>query len=255
MITIMRAIMLAAGTGSRLSGGNAEAPPKSLLEFGGKTLLQLQLECLRDLGVAGLSLVIGYRADAILGELERLGAADFVETILNTDFELGSMLSLGRAHGALVAGEDILFMDADVLYAPSLISRLTRSAQGNCFLFDRDFEAGDEPVKICLRQGAIVDFGKRVGQDHDDVGEWPGFLRLSAPKSKILAGIIARYLERGDRENPYEDALYDLIVGGQPGDFGIEDISGEPWIEIDFPEDAERARTEILPRIDKLERD
>jgi choline kinase len=32
------------------------------------------------------------------------------------------------------------------------------------------------------------------------------------------------------------------------------DISGNPWIEIDFPEDELRARSEILPRIEILEK-
>lgn len=251
----MRAIMLAAGTGSRLSNGDPSMGPKSLLAFGGKTLLQRHIENLRALGIAGLSLVIGYRAEEILAEVERLHAVDFVETILNTQFERGSMLSLGCAEQALMAGDEILFMDADVLYAPRLLARLTASRQANCFLFERQFEAGAEPVKICLRDGVIVDFGKRVAATHDDMGEWPGFLRLSPAMGKALAGIIAAYLERGEKDRPYEDAMHDLLFGHPPEDFGIEDISGEPWIEIDFAEDAQRAEHEILPRILQLESD
>ena len=33
--------------------------------------------------------------------------------------------------------------------------------------------------------------------------------------------------------------------------FAFEDITGLPWIEIDFTKDVERAKTEILPRISK----
>ena len=32
-------------------------------------------------------------------------------------------------------------------------------------------------------------------------------------------------------------------------DFAFEDITGVPWIEIDFAADIERANAEILPRI------
>ena len=35
----------------------------------------------------------------------------------------------------------------------------------------------------------------------------------------------------------------------QPRAFGFEDVSGLPWIEIDFPEDVARAGAEILPAI------
>ncbi len=251
----MKAIMLAAGMGNRLSGGDPAARPKSLLSFGGKTLLERHIENLRALGVAGLSLVIGYQADKIETELDRLEAGDFVETILNTEYQRGSLLSLAHARSALVAGEDILFMDADVLYTPRLLARLCASGQPNCFLFDGDFEPGEEPVKICLQGGVIVAFGKRIGEAHEVAGEWPGFLRLSAPMGQALATIIAGYLEQGEKDRAYEDALGDLILDRGADNFAIEDISGEPWIEIDFPEDVRRAEQEILPRIERLERD
>jgi choline kinase len=36
--------------------------------------------------------------------------------------------------------------------------------------------------------------------------------------------------------------------------FGFEDITGLPWIEIDFADDVLRARSEILPRLVELPR-
>ena len=43
----MRAIMLAAGIGQRLFGGDPAAEPKSLLEFGGKTLIERHLAAMK----------------------------------------------------------------------------------------------------------------------------------------------------------------------------------------------------------------
>ncbi len=51
----------------------------------------------------------------------------------------------------LVAGDDILLMDADVLYDRCIIERLVKTNISNCFLVDRDLEPGDEPVKLCVR--------------------------------------------------------------------------------------------------------
>jgi choline kinase len=42
------------------------------------------------------------------------------------------------------------------------------------------------------------------------------------------------------------------MVLGHPDEFGVEDVTGLPWIELDFPEDLGRARNEILPRIREL---
>jgi choline kinase len=35
----------------------------------------------------------------------------------------------------------------------------------------------------------------------------------------------------------------------RPGAFGYEDVTGLPWVEIDFAEDVRRARDEVLPAI------
>jgi choline kinase len=37
------------------------------------------------------------------------------------------------------------------------------------------------------------------------------------------------------------------------GRFAAINVSGEPWLEIDFPKDIRRARDEILPRLESLE--
>ncbi len=33
------------------------------------------------------------------------------------------------------------------------------------------------------------------------------------------------------------------------GKFVVEDITGLPWVEIDFPEDLEKAETKVLPSL------
>ncbi len=49
----------------------------------------------------------------------------------------------------------------DVLYDERLMARLLDSALPDCLLLDREIEPGDEPVKLCVRDGRIVDFRKR----------------------------------------------------------------------------------------------
>ncbi len=46
---------------------------------------------------------------------------------------------------------------------------------------------------------------------------------------------------------PYEDAMRDVILGEREGTFGIVDISDLRWVEIDFPDDLQKANEEILP--------
>ncbi len=245
----MKAIMLAAGVGRRLYGDDGDQPPKALLTFGGKTLLQRHMDVLRPSGVEELTMVVGYRKDEILAEAVSAAGSDFISAIENPDFRDGPIVSLWCARHVLRSGKAILFMDADVLYHPDLMERLIRSRYENCFLLDREIEPGEDPVRLCIRDGKPVDFGKGVEGDFDVVGEWPGFLRLSPRIAARVADATEAYVERGDVGVTYEEAVRDVLVDEPPDTFGYEDITGIPWIEIDFPSDLLRAEKQILPRI------
>lgn len=245
----MIAIMLAAGVGRRLSGVEGELPPKALLRFDGTTLLARHVEILRTFGVERLVLVVGYREDDIGTEVQAIEAGDFVTFVRNERYRRGPMLSLWAAREALGTGDEILFMDADVLYHPHLLGCLVDSPSPDCLIFDRGFDPGDEPVKLCLKDGAIVDFRKKVALDYDTVGEWPGFLRLSPRLARRLVEAMARYVEAGRLDEPYEEAMRDVMLGEPKGNFRIEDVTGYPWIEIDYPSDLLRAEKDVLPRL------
>ncbi len=241
--------MLVAGVGKRL-GSADDRPPKVLLEIGGKSLLRRHIEIVRSVGVAELVLATGYRAELIERELEALGASGFARTCLNPDYETGSVVSLWAAREALMDGADVLLMDGDVLYDRRIIRRLLDSRYANCFLMDRDFEPGDEPVKLCIRAGRIVDFDKQVGDDHEIQGESVGFFRFSAEIAHRLGRAAEADVALGRKERMYEHTLKRVLLA-DPDAFGYEDITGLPWIEIDFPDDVRRAREEILPRLEE----
>ena len=142
-------------------------------------------------------------------------------------------------------------MDADVLYDSEMIKRLVNTTIENCLLLDRDFIPGDEPVKICVdKTGRINEFRKKVANDleFDIQGESVGFFKFNKLIGTSLLGRINDYLSKGESDTPYEEAIRDLIKT-YPEQFGYEDVTGVPWIEIDFPEDIERAKNEILPNI------
>ena len=245
----MRAVILAAGVGSRLYGGDDTQPPKALMVFEGKTLLHRHIEILKAQGIEGLTLVVGYRKEMLLAEVAAIGAQDFVTPVVNPDFRQGPVVSFWLARDTLTASGGCLFMDADVLYHPALIRRLKASPHDNCFLFDSFLDEGVDPVRLCLRDGVPVDFGKMIEGDFDRVGEWPGFLKVSAPIAKRMVAAAERLIRAGRRDLAYEPAMREVLLAEPPGTFGFEDISDIPWIEIDFPSDLARAKREILGRI------
>jgi choline kinase len=247
----MKALMLAAGTGSRLSGGGNPLP-KALLRFGGQSLLQRHLDHLSDVGIEDLTMVVGYRSDQIEREIGTLNAGGRVRFIQNENYRDGSCVSLWCAREVLESGDDVLLMDADVLYHTELLRRLTAAPAENCFTFDADIDDDEEPVKLCIRNGEPVEFRKKIVGNYDQIGEWPGFMKLSPECAGRLAAKLGEMVETGQTGEPYEEAIRAVMLAAAPGTFGIVDISDVPWIEIDFEEDLRRANEEILPAIDKF---
>ena len=242
----MQAIILAAGVGNRL--GELGSRPKSLLEFDGISLLARHLTALSANGISRVTVCVGYCAEQIRAATTAAPLA--LEFIENPDYRRGSVVSLWQVRAALSAGETIILMDADVLYHAAMLQRLVNSAHDNCFLVDRDFVAGDEPVKLCVRNGALVEFRKKPDPTiaFDWCGESVGFFKFDPHCAHALAELCDGYVRTDRLDEPYEEPIRDLIQAAHHP-LGVEDITGVPWIEIDFPEDIARARSEILPQL------
>ncbi len=244
----MKAIILAAGIGNRL-GNRAENKPKSLLEFNGKSLLQRHIEILLANNIRDIIIVTGYQSKLLMEHLRNAGGN--IRFVNNPRYTEGSIISLQCALNVITNEPEFILMDADVLYDPLILERLINTEIENCFLLDRNFIPGDEPVKLCINdQGNIVEFRKQLAEslNYDTIGESVGFFKFSNQTGKQIVNCIEEYLSNDDNDAPYEEVLRDLVLKF-PEQFGYEDITELAWIEIDFPEDINRAETEILPRL------
>ena len=250
----MRAIILAAGRGMRLQQSQDEQLPKCLLSFEGRTLLERHLVILKRAGVTEIVLALGFRHDLVEKELDRLGWLPRPQIVLNDGFELGSVLTVHTVAEAMTRGGDVLLMDADVLYHEEIMSALVAGQKPvNRVLIDRDFEPGDEPVKVCVRDGVPVELRKQVapGLQYDTIGESVGFFRFDPAGARRLATLVAGYVAGGRSNMPHEEAVRDLLLE-RSQIIDVADVSGLPWIEIDFPNDVARAAREVLPQLPPL---
>src|ERR1041384_6282671 len=142
----MKAIILAAGKGTRLNGQDLK--PKCLFEVGGQTLLARQVEALREAGINEIVIVLGFEAERIRRLYEH--TASFV---INSRFEdTSSLYSLWFPRGPLPAG--FVVLNCDVLFHPQLLARLLASPFPDALLIDlvdkNNNHFGDEEMKIKL---------------------------------------------------------------------------------------------------------
>jgi choline kinase len=250
----MRAIILAAGKGVRLRLPEECQMPKCLLRFDGMTLLERHLRMLKSAGISEVVLALGFRHELVEAELDRLHWEPRPEIMLNMNFELGSVLTVHAVADALTRGGEVLLMDADVLYDERILQALVAGNRPlNRLLLDRDFEAGEEPVKLCVRRGVPVELRKKLAADleFDTVGESVGFFRFDETGARRLAVLVAGYIDSGRAQLPHEEAVRDLIKERSLM-LEVADVTGSPWIEIDFPADVVRAAREVLPQLQPL---
>jgi len=222
------AVLLIAGVGRRLAGDR----PKVLLEVGGRTLLDRHLENLAALGIPVLA-VTGWQA-------ERIPVA---RQVVNPEYRRGSLLSLKAALSAV--DEDVILMDGDVLYDPSILADVARLPRG--FAIDPRTDPGDEEMMVGVKGGKVRAIRRGRLPGFEVVGEGVGFFKVDRASLPALRKAV----EASDPDSDYEKAL-DRFVGEHGADYVL--VAGRPWTEIDFEQDLERARRDILPRIAALGR-
>jgi choline kinase len=250
----MRAIILAAGRGLRLQLPEDQQLPKCLLHFAGMSLLERHLRLLKNAAVDEVVVAVGFRHELIEAELGRLAWQPRPALVLNKHFHLGSVLTVDTAAEAMTGGGSVLLMDGDVLYDERIMRALAAGTNPvNRVLIDRNFEPGDEPVKLCVRDGVPVELRKQVAANlqYDTIGESVGFFRFDEAGARRLAALAAGYVASGRADMPHEEAVRDLLQEKSQV-FEISDVTGTAWIEIDFANDVERAVKEILPQLRPL---
>lgn len=241
----MKAVMLAAGVGRRLHV-LTQHRPKCLIEIGGRSLLYRCFDALRQYGVTCVCLVIGYKRELIR---EAVAAYPFpldVTCLVNAEFERGSIGSLWMARQAL--DDDAVIMDADLLFHPALIDRLLSSPFLNALLVDETVIQQTEECMVAVRGGRVVALSKQIPEGYDRIGEGVGMLRVACAAVPELFRSVGACVNHGLLDLEYEDALEGFFREVQ---VGFEKIGGLPWIEVDFPEDVERAQTHILPLLEE----
>lgn len=237
-----RAIILAAGRGTRLRPHTADRP-KCLVEIDGRTLIDRQIAALAACGVSDIVAVVGYRADRV-----RAVIGSRVRYIENTRFgETNSLYSLWMASDELAQGAIVL--NSDVFAAPVLFERLCRAPSSDAVLVDRGQACGNEEMRVTIRGDVVVDFGKSLPRERCH-GENVGMLKFGVEGARRLRACLHRLVEAG-HENDWAPAAFRVLAHEWP--LHAIPTDGQPWIEIDDPGDLERARRKVAPSIVALD--
>jgi L-glutamine-phosphate cytidylyltransferase len=240
-----KAIILSAGQGSRL-GRLTDDKPKCLIEFGGRTLLDRQLDTLAANGVEQAVVVTGFRDELVEEAISKRGAGPEVRTIYNPFYKVADNLgSLFMARHDLSG--DCLVWNGDTLVSDSLMARVVASGrQGICVTIDRKDAYDEDDMKVVVDiDGRLNAIGKRIPDGVN--GESIGLLAFRGEG----AGRFRHAVERDIRTVEGTTIWYLRVIHhlAESSEVWTLDIAGEEWGEVDFPEDVERA-SELVARWD-----
>jgi choline kinase len=113
---------------------------------------------------------------------------------------------------------------------------------------DAASENTGEEQMLLVRGGLVRDIVRGGAPGYDLSGESIGFLKLGAPAAGVLRTLLDARVAVGETGIEHEQVYPELLARV---DVGFERVDGEPWIEIDFPDDVARAEALVLPRLEQ----
>jgi choline kinase len=255
----MRALILAAGRGSRMGHLGADRP-KCLVELEGEPLIARQIAALRRGGADEIGVVRGYRAEMIdFPGLTYFANQRWAET--NMVMSLAAAASWLRAAPVIVSY-------ADIFYRSELVRGLAGARGQLVISYDRDWRRlwtrrfadplADAETFRTDPAGQLLEIGGKTARIEDIEGQYMGLLRFTPPAwsavEKLLSSLDAPIRDRldstgllgqllakkfpintfatvgqwGEIDNPGDVALYQKMV--RDGELILEDrlSDGEP---------------------------
>ena len=235
---------MAAGRGSRL-GTHTDDRPKALVDLGGITPLEWQLDVLADRGIERIIIVTGYRREAVEAVAQTRAAGRMrVEPVWNPFWSVTNVIGSAWMARERLTGP-FVYLHADTVFEPSILDDLL-AAPGPAAL-PVDIRACEpEQMKARIEDGRIVHLSKELS-DAETAGEFIGIgVFHDAALQPIREGMDA-VLTAGGLTAYFEAALNDA-VDHRGLELHAVPTNGRAWTEIDFEADLELARS-ILPAL------
>ena len=241
-------IIVAAGLGSRLKNFTNNLP-KCMLDFGGKTLLQRQIEAFKTCGLNKISVIRGYKKEKI-----NYPNLNYFE---NKEYKNNNILnSLLCAEEAL--NGHVIVSYSDILFEKEVVERLMQSEHDISIVVDIDWRdyyinRKEHPINeaenvIFDANNNVVKIGKILTGKYDVHGEFIGMMKFSPRGSEIFKKHFHRakdlyWNKPFQRAKIFQKAYLTDIIQDM-SDLGVPIhcvIIERGWKEIDTVEDYKNA--------------
>ncbi|MBQ3657508.1 MAG: phosphocholine cytidylyltransferase family protein [Bacteroidales bacterium] len=235
----MKAVILAAGTASRLRP-LTENTPKCLLKVNGKTLLERTLDNFINNGISEFLIVTGYLQNMIKDFVTTNYPLLNVRFIYNKDYSTtNNIYSLFLAE-EFAKGEEFILSDSDILFSDKIISALLNDKNPDVLAMNRH-ALGEEEIKIISDDDRNVLEISKVCRIGKAVGESVGLEKFSKRYSEALFKELHQMIDNEGLSNVFYEKCFERLIP-QGYIFKYLDTTDFFSMEIDTVEDYEKVK-------------
>ncbi len=239
----MKAIILAAGQGTRLRPYTNEVP-KCMVKYQGKELITYIIDAFEHCGIDDITVVAGYKSQVLKGFL----ASRNVKFIENPAYATTNMVSTLFCAEDLL-DDDVIISYSDIIYSDRILSDLIDSPYDISLSIDSDWHnlwsvRMEEPLSdaetLKIASGRIIELGKKATSIKEVQGQYMGLLKVS----KRYAADFAEFYNSLDKtaaydgkdfSNMYMTTLLQAIIDSGKAVYPVINKGG--WLEVDSVED------------------
>lgn len=232
----MKALILAAGRGSRMKG-LTESNPKCLVRLDGKPLLAYQLAALREAGITDIGIVTGYRR-------EMLTSFDLTE-FHNERWSETNMVSSLSCAAKWLQEDDCIVSYSDIFYNASAVSSLIETQADIAITYDPNWleiwqDRFDDPLSDAETfqindKSELLEIGNQPQSIEQVQGQYMGLLKFT-PKGWDLVDTLRRGLPLESQDKMHMTGTLQKVI-----ESGALPIKAIPylgrWGEVDSEED------------------
>ena len=248
----MKAIILAAGKGSRLEKLTKDTP-KGMLKIHNKTLIERQIEIYRNFGIKDISIITGYKNEII----------DFpgINYIKNQNFEITNMNeSLFCASEKF--SDSVIISYTDIIFEQKIIQQMLESSADISIAVKLNWKSNyegrtlhptSEAENVLIENDIVHKIKKNISENisNQKIGEYMGIMKLSKKGSKNM---LQKYLDlKENHKREFHNAkslqtayITDMLQEMIDSGFDVSPliVDGD-WYEIDTPQDLENVEKSL----------
>jgi len=240
----MKAVILAAGQGTRIRSVHGEHP-KCLIEVDNTTILDHQLDALSRAGINDVAIVVGYEKEQIINRVmsRTLSQSQRVHFIENPAFAItNNIYSLWLAFEWL-RGDSFIVLNADVIFDAEILD-IAGSMAPISMIVDPLWR--DETMKVIIQGDRVIQMSKKISRERFS-GTYIGITVFSKAIQTRFFDKVRTLISAARVNEFFNTAVQELVDEGVH--VGYTSTDGLAWAEIDDPTDLSFARQNVFPQL------